>query len=241
MKTYERIFQTNIDVDSYRDCVQAVIDRIENDTINVYRPDDEEALCPVMDDDGATRVDARALTPVSIREWLPVVCQFIRWNGPLDEQSSRSGKRGGVVAWYQSNALSVLWPPGDAAPAGPGALIAGIVLIPERCVDYADADAPCDRLMCVVAHELVHAFNAMRWVVPAFMDWDSFYSKVLQEGALCDTLAICGGWRSLFVDDYGSDTELAEIQTYWPSQAERWFTAFRGYRPGQSASSRETT
>ena len=219
MKTYKRRFQTDIGLQSYSRYAEAVISGIETDTINVFQPDDEHALDYVQDEDGAELIDRRATLPVSIREWLPVVCQFIRLETACDRALHGPGE---CLAYYRSNACEVLWPE-EFAPAGPGALIAGIVARPE-VLKEDDAEHNC--LQCVLAHELVHAFNAMRFVVPAFLNWRSFWRKVLNEGTSCDILASNHDGRGLFLDNYGHENELAEIMTFWPSQGRKWFEAF---------------
>ncbi|MCK4659906.1 MAG: hypothetical protein KAV82_10335, partial [Phycisphaerae bacterium] len=75
-------------------------------------------------------------------------------------------------------------------------------------------------------HELVHAFHAMRFVVPAFMDWRKFWQDVLYEGGRCEFLCSNAQFRNVFVDHYGTDDELGEVMDFWPSQGKRWFEAW---------------
>ena len=79
----------------------------------------------------------------------------------------------------------------------------------------------------VIAHELVHVFDSMIFIVPAFMDWPSFWENVLGGGGSCDVLLSLYMDTSLFVDSYGQHNELEQLKKYWPSQAETWFDAFR--------------
>lgn len=228
MKTYKRQFKTRIDLDLYTRYAEEVISGIENDTINVFRPDDEHALDDVQNEDGASLLDARAMLAVSIREWLPIVCQFIRWKCGCDVAASGRDGHDNAAAYYGSNACEVLWPIEGFDPAGPGALIAGIVLRREKCVDDAAMGDPSesDGLKFVLAHELLHAFHAMRFVVPAFMDWPTFWQEVLNEGGCCDLLVNNHNLRTKFIDRYASENELAEVLSYWPSQGKRWFDAW---------------
>ena len=83
------------------------------------------------------------------------------------------------------------------------------------------------KFKCIIAHELVHVFDMMRFVVPAFMDWRSFWTHVLEEGSACDILQSRFNCISSFVDCYGEESELAMIEEDWPSQAKIWFDAFR--------------
>jgi len=223
MKTYKRTFQTYIDLQIYSRFAEEVISAIETDTINVFRPDDEHALDYVQDGDGAELIDARATFSVSIREWLPVACQFIRLETAYDRELYGQDE---CLAYYRSNACEVLWPV-ESEPAGPAALMAGVVVRYEA-LKHEDAEYNC--LKCVLAHELVHAFHAMRFVVPAFLNWRSFWRKVLNEGTSCDVLASNADARRLFLDRYGDGNELAEIMAFWPSQGRKWFGALRNAR-----------
>lgn len=227
MKTYKRQFQTHIGLYPYEPIVEEIIAGIENDTINVFRPDDEDALVHIQDEGGAALLDARATLPVSVREWLPVVCQFIKWDCCV--AAHECVERDNALAYYDSNASEVIWPEGEDDPAGPGALVAGIVLRQQQCIgDTAkDAATTCNRLRFILAHELVHAFHAMRFVVPAFMDWPAFWQNVLTDGTSCDILNTNHGYRTGFVDHYGTEFELAEVADFWPSQAQKWFDASR--------------
>ncbi len=233
MKTYERQFETFIDLSIYTHCAEEVIDGIENDTVNVFRPDDEHALDNVQDTDGAILLNARATLPVSVREWLPVVCQFIRWECACDVASCGRNKLDNAIAYYRSNAKEVLWPEWGWEAAGPGALVAGIVLKHEKLIGVIDDTTreQC-RLKFVLAHELVHAIHAMRFVVPAFMDWRTFWRDVLHEGGCCDLVANNSDCRTSFLDDYGSENELAEVLQFWPSQGKEWFEACHSPPPG---------
>jgi hypothetical protein len=233
-KVYRRRFRTCINLDLYTRFAQEVIDRIENDTINVFRPDDSGALDDVRDAGGAILLDARATLPVSVREWLPVVCQFIRWDDEYDRGRARDGAdEKKVLAYYYNNAGEVLWPKGRDF-TGPGALIAGVILRRERCIDDCAKDnvVQYDRLQFLLAHELVHAIHAMRFVVPAFMDWRTFQREVLRYGGCCDLLGSNHASRTGFLDHYGTELELAEVLRFWPSYGKRWFKACHGQVPG---------
>lgn len=222
----------SIDLDLYTRFAQEVIEGIENDTVLVFRPDDDHALDCVQDADGAILLDARASLPVSVREWLPVVCQFIRWEC-LCDRLIRGDRDEEAEAYYRNNATEVLWPVEGFDAAGPGALIAGIVVRRDKCIDDGAKDeaAQCDRLRFVLAHELVHAIRAMRFVVPAFMDWRAFQREVLHEGGCCDLVDSNYTFRSGFVDHYGTKLELAEVLQFWPSQGKRWFEAWHPSGP----------
>ena len=239
MKTYMRAFETQIDLEIYTRYAEQVISMIERDTINVFRPDDESAAAEVHDEHGNYLMDAGATVPASIREWLPVVCQFIRWGDQFDRETYGGGKDDHAIAYYRSNACDVLWPVYRFDAAGPGALVAGIVLRQDQMTDILrnfDA-AACDRLRFILAHELTHAFHAMRFVVPASTDWPTFWDKVLREGTNCDLLCSKEGFRTGVLDHYGSELELGEIMEFWPSYGKTWFDAWHSTRPSEETSS----
>ena len=53
VKTYPRRFETCVDLDLCTRFAHEVIDAMESDTVNVFRPDDEQALDYVVDSGGA--------------------------------------------------------------------------------------------------------------------------------------------------------------------------------------------
>jgi len=171
---------------------------------------------------------------VSIPEWFCVACQRIRWE--TEEDAGRAGREAGDVAWYASNAAESLFglrvelgTPSIFKPVGPAGCTGEIVLT-FHAQQLLCSDDPDDhnKFRFIVAHELVHAFKAMRFIVPAFLDWDTYWATALQLGSKADCpaemLHICGKC----LDQYGSDAELQMIEEYWPSGARQWFKAFYG-------------
>ena len=192
---------------------QEVIDGIENDELCVYHPDDKKALDLEMTAEGDIILEGRATLPVSIREWLPVGCQLIRWQLFSTKETLET------LGMYRNNGSEVLWPKfGEYRPAGPAAF-AGIVGLN---VSVVREQAP---FKCLLAHELVHVFDTMRFVVPAFMNWDAFWSNVLDHGSRCETLWKAFDMREAFVDSYGAIQEVTELRRYWPKNADGWFDA----------------
>lgn len=211
-------------------CVQAerwvdeVIEGMENDTLLVFDPQDEDALSLVLDKDGMCDLLAKAKVPISIREWLCVGCQRIRFHlTDVDDYMEDE-----ALAYYWSNGLRVLWPPyAEHDPVGPGGFY-GEILVAAKMKDVILHDPLAeDKLKFIVAHELIHVFHNMRFVVPAFIDWDSFWNVVGGGGCSSDILANMTNDTHMFVDSYGEKNELVEIKEYWPSQAEKWFRASR--------------
>lgn len=75
------------------------------------------------------------------------------------------------------------------------------------------------------AHELVHVFDVLKYLVPAFINWQTFWQNVLNTGSRCDVLVARMAVKRLFIDDYGNKNEFASIEEWWPSRARKWFGA----------------
>ena len=224
-KSIERRFEVKVEVmDQLAPLVWDVISKLENDELMVFRPDDKKALDLVLDEDGAEWLDARAQLPISIREWLCVGCQYIRF----DDCDPRER-----LAFYHSNAVAVLWDPHVTdKPAGPGALVADIhILRPTLQFGLDGLTDPGglhhDKFRGVIAHELVHAFDAMRLLVPAFMDWDAFWVHVLRKGVRCHGVFEHLDGLKRFVDTSKHQLELARLACFWPTHAQQWFDALQ--------------
>lgn len=216
-KSKTRTFKLTIDVPLYAPLVESVINGIENDTLHVFHPDDQDALNTELDRNGAIRLNKRATLPVSIHEWLCLGCQTIE-RGASDDPR--------CWAFYECNVREVILPLVSENPPGPTAFMGKIVLT-SRCFPKDTSQAQADACSFIIAHELVHVFDVMRFLVPAFMDWRQFWSKVLSEGSCCDIAAGMLERKRLFLDDYGSNREKAMMAEFWPSKADKWFRAFR--------------
>jgi hypothetical protein len=218
-----RTFKLEIQASKFSPDVRHVLDALENDTLMVFRPDDASAFVPCFADDGALLVNHRATLPVSIREWLPLGCQ---WIGLADDIPT--GKSGSL-AWYETNWVKVICPIHDRTPLGPSALI-GDIYLTDQCLPKDDSPDHLDAFHFVVAHELVHVFDPLRFVVPAAMNWRQFSEFALGNpsgsGNLeCEDAIMRYQEISRFVDDYGRNNERAMVTDYWPSFADRWFAA----------------
>ena len=172
-----------------------------------------------IDKQGNEVVNKRATLPVSVREWLAVGCQVI------DEDRNC----GPNLGYFTHNAFSVIFDENAWSSPGPAAYL-GRIRISPNSYPRDNSDAEHDAHMFVIAHELVHAFDMMRFIVPAVMDWTSFWKIALKDGGLCDAVKNSFMTKSLFLDDYGSENELAMIEDFWPSHAKRWFDAFQTHR-----------
>lgn len=196
-----------------------VVSRIEKKTLKVFDPEDDKALDYWQDKDGALLPLKRARHSVSICEWLPVGCQCIRW-----------GECSSPTAWgtYENNLHRVVCPPDrQYIPQGPRAFVGEIVIanrLRREWVGRTHTQTE-NAFKFLVAHELVHVFDCLRYLVPAMKNWQAFWHHVLGEGGFSDVLL--SNWDcATFVDHYGTDIELGAVAEYWPSQADKWFEGF---------------
>jgi hypothetical protein len=75
----------------------------------------------------------------------------------------------------------------------------------------------------ILAHELAHVFDALKYLVPAFKNWRAFWKNVLNEGCNINAMYERLTDKTIFLDDYGHNNELEGIRDYWPSRADVWF------------------
>lgn len=224
IKTIERRFEFENKLSGLEPWVEEVIEGIEQPELKVYDPHDADALSVEFDPDRGECLDSGLTQSVDVREWLCVGCQHIGW-GNIDELE---GKPTEVIACYESNARKVLYPPyAERRPAGPAAF-RGDIWVSKQLRMQSDLASRENWFKCIIAHELVHVFEQLQFLVPAFRNWPAFWENVLQEGYVCDVAVGRDNNRRLFVDAYGQDHELAMMQRFWPSKAEQWFEGFRG-------------
>jgi hypothetical protein len=217
-KSVPRVFNIQIETPPQVQRVLEVIDSIENDKLMVFDAKDADALNQTPATDDSINLFEKATIPVSIKEWLCVSFQVIRWDVGDEFKNPKH------YAVYKQNAPDVIYPVGTIhVPPGPAAFFGEIILRSEL-LQFDDSD----KLSFVVAHELTHAIDMLRMLVPATLDWPAFWENVLEEGSNCEMAQLHHHFQSVFVDDYGSQNELATVAQYWPSRAEKWFKAFRG-------------
>ena len=226
IKRVSRTFKLEIAVPLYYGLVQEVLDCIENDRLLVFRPDDEHALDGECNNAGDLLLNNRATIPISIREWLCVGCQLIDGS---EGSFTRKGEND-ALAYYQYNSAESIFPDNLGTPPGPAAFIGKIHLSQNAMppLENEDSEQGFNRFKFIVAHELVHVFDMMRLVVPAFMNWKAFWTKVLGEGCKCGKAQSNFNENSIFIDDYGCRNEFEQVKQYWPSHAEKWFKACHG-------------
>jgi len=222
-KSFSRPFSLQIAIPPFNKIAFDVLESIEDDILMVFDARDFDLFNDEANADGVTEPFKRAKNPISIREWLCISCQVIRWD-VVDEFENPN--QFGV---YKQNAADVIYPVGtEHFPPGPTAFCGEIILRREKFPIESELVSVADKLSFVIAHELTHAFDKLRVLVPAIQDWSSFWKTALQEGVCCDRARLLYHYQSLFVDDYGSENELAMVEQYWPTHAEKWFKAFRG-------------
>ncbi|HOX14576.1 MAG TPA: hypothetical protein PLP18_00460 [Smithellaceae bacterium] len=202
---------------------QEVINEIENDRLLVLSASKPFSLD--LSGDSFIQIDSCFRKPVSIKEWLPIACQNIR----CQEGESDEFNRPNALACYTSNAGEVLFPVGlGTIPPGPVAFNAAIIIHTEiNTMLKVEEPGGEDRFKFVLAHELVHVFDFMRILVPAFQNWKRFWKICLEEGDACEKMEQLCMYKNCFVDSYGTETELAMVEQYWPKKARKWYEAFR--------------
>lgn len=234
-KTIRREFQLDLgELGPFAPAVMEVLQTVQKDTIGVYRPDDEEAFRTRFDEGGHQVLHEAANLNVSIPEWLCAACQSIRWES--EEDAAWEGRTSTTLAWYSHNTNGTLFAVNSRLgtgtlrkPVGPAGFQGEIVLtfgMQQWLCSGNEKDR--DKFRFVVAHELVHVFEGMRVIVPAFIDWDTYWERALRGGLQADAPAEIAQRSSKCLDQYGGLSELAMIEEYWPSETKRWCEAFRG-------------
>lgn len=223
-KVCERTFRLEVEVPFVTDWVWETIEAIETTTLKVFDPSDPNVSVIDYDEEGAQVLDGGATLPVDIHEWLAVGCQHIGTLTPKDEDT---------IARYSYNAHQVLMPFGTiSTPAGPAAFVGRIDVAPRfirRVIGSHDKQAAHDAFCFVIAHELVHVFDMMQFVVPAVMNWESFWVNVLKEGSISDSCLGLFNDLGHVLDRYETELELARVKTFWGTRADTWFEARKAF------------
>jgi len=210
--------KNNIDLPYPHQWVNEIIDNIENNKVGIIDPKDDKALLSRRDKKGILNLWARTKCRVKINNWLAIACQSICWDDTLK-------KNNGYWAIYSHNAPKVF---GEThlvePPQGPSAFVGEINIQPLD--EYQNPQSE-DKFKFILAHELVHVFDMMQYLVPAAMNWPAFWKHVLNCGTRLDLLYDRLQNLALFLDVYGDNHELESIKYYWPSQADKWFNAVR--------------
>lgn len=220
-----RSFDFEIALLLYSQVALEVLNSLENDRLMVLDVN-KKGILSAMFDNNIIDLSSVCTKCVSIRKWLALGCQVIRWDLPEEIGADERGR--GVLGFYKTNAGDVIYPVGGYhCPMGPAAFI-GEMVINSEYFRPSEPNSKAQSLKFVIAHELTHVFDAMRILVPAFKNWGRFWRNVLQEGMLNENLRLYCRYQGTFVDDYGSANELEIVRTYWPSKADEWFAAGRG-------------
>jgi hypothetical protein len=226
----KRSYRFEINLPPFDDDAWDVVHSIEQTEIRVVEPGNWNALGEVHDKDGAILVDSDATMVVPLQEWLAVGCQRVRWSEEEGDDSFDEG----VCGLYRANWPAVFGPPyAEALPHGPSVFMGEIVLprnIQRAWLRYSEdkrkSTGIVSAVQLIIAHELVHVFDGLKYLVPAFLNWPAFWRNVLGQGSANDLLYSRMSCRTCFIDDYGNPNELAMLSNWWSSQrAEAWFEA----------------
>lgn len=224
----QRTFRLQIHVPPFDEYAWEVVNSIERTTIQVADPHDQNGLAEKFDSGGAQLIDSDAKLTVPLADWLAVGCQKIRWEREPEEKVLPNN----VFGCYFTNKDVVFGRPNDEShPSGPSVFVGDIIIsrkIQRAWVKYHEPESVTDILRMfqfIIAHELVHVFNNLKYLVPAFMDWRSFWKNILTDGSSTDILHSRMSDKSLFIDSYGEKNELECVRDWWPSRAESWFQA----------------
>jgi hypothetical protein len=220
-----RVFDLQVKIPPHNKVVIEVLNAIENDQIMVFDERRQGQLNKSVNGSEDINLNSMMTRPVSIRKWLTAGCQVIRWDEGDEINSDK--REQGVLGWYTNNTRQVLCPPGIShIPAGPGAIVGEIVLNRDK-FQLISGEVALNQLKCVIAHELTHVFDALKLIVPAFINWRKCWKNVLEDGDACDDAQVLQGWQAVFPDNYGSTNELLTLKDYWPTHASVWFEALR--------------
>jgi hypothetical protein len=204
--------------------INEVLESIERDEILVFDSKDTSALARVCNEKGEELVEAKATMLVKISDWLAVACQSVRWETELDQFKNED-----ALASYKNNGTQVLWPLNlsNKQPSGPSAFV-GEIILRRSTWPRGDLKATTENsFKMTFAHELVHVFDWMKFIVPAYIDWPRFWKNIAEEGRCCRLIQSKLRDISIFIDDYGHQNEKRSIRYYWPSQVNKWWRAFQ--------------
>ncbi len=214
----------------YKQWADEIIEGIESQELTIFNTEDEVKFIDVYRNKEIDKfIKETARKKINISNYLPLVCQCIRFiDEDMDiELKKEQEEKKVLLASYWSNIKRAILPAPHMEPLGPSAFIGEIVLydIESKLSPYKDESE--EPFKYLIAHELVHAFNEMRIIVPAFLDWKAFWEKILQGGSCCQDARQLMARTNRNIDSYGSNKELKELKKYWPSKAEGWFNSYK--------------
>ena len=221
----QRAFKLLIRLPPLEEYAWDVVNSIEQTTIKVVDPYDRNAFDDITDATGAFLVDSDAKLTVDLEEWLAIGCQRIRWEHPAEDEVPKR-----AMGMFISNMhLALGGPDHDCEPLGPSIFVGEIVLRRQMQRAYLACNTPTEQsefvqiFQFIVAHELVHVFDKLKYLVPAFLDWRAFSENILRQGSSADLVYSRLNNMTSFIDSYGEEGELESIRNWWPSRAEHWF------------------
>jgi|GEM_PF-1217799 len=244
---FRREFKLVVEDCHFGELILDVLNSIENDVLLVASPEDERAFLPDYEPtpaDVAQNAEAnpgvdgsrnhvhetevfgrRACIPVSIREWLPVASQ---WIGSCQLRDVEDG----VLATYCSNGHEVIFPAGaPVRPLGPVAFSGYIALDMLACLMVENTRGK-DAVRFIIAHELVHAIDMLRILVPAVQDWEAFWTRALDQGDRAEAATWFKRAQALIFDQYTTPAEYQSVVAIWGKErTDVWWRAFTGESP----------
>lgn len=221
----QRVFDLQVFLPPYDRVVADVLNALETDEIQVLQGY-KDSLKQVFSSAAEIHLQKARTQPASIRRWLTTGCQVIRWD--VGEEFTDNDRKRGRIALYTTNAAEVLFPEGAGhRPVGPSAFL-GSIIIDQQFFPPEMDEVGLNRLKCVIAHELTHVFDTLKYLVPAFVNWRKCWNDLLEAEGGVDPWREFHWAQGCFLDDYGTQNELSMIERYWPAEARVWFEAFRG-------------
>ena len=213
--------------------VKDVINNIENDTMKVHEPNysyfypckKNEIYDEIKNID---TIENEKTMIINIKEWLGVGCQSIRWEygGEPDEHFGYTNKtRLSIGAHYIHNFTETILPGyTHSKPLGIEAFVGEIIIankIKEQCFAYNPdmfSNIFENSIKYMIAEQLLFTFINMQHLIPAFMDWDSYWKSSAEYGHMCGQLFEFYR-KSLLLSEESKKTLM---EKYWPSHVKEW-------------------
>ena len=214
--------------DKYEKWTNDVLDSLENKELMIFDAKDENPFSNICSYEKIDQfIEERTKEKINICDYLPLACQCVRNIQDSDiELKKEQEEKKVLLASYWSNTNRTILPVSSILPESPAAFIGEIVLhdlIEDKLRPHKPKSE--EPFKYIMAHELLHVFNGMRIIVPAFRDWKNFWAKALKKGQACSDAREVKKRIDNDIDD--PDKVIMELEKYWPSKAEKWFNAFR--------------
>lgn len=219
-KSVTREFRLSINLpEPFGKWANEVIASIENPFVWAFYPDD----CTALDFPRMSYVQGSGrMQRVNLYEWLPVCLQecnlYTHGDNRIMEDFFSLG--GLCSAIYASNIRTSVLSVSPVCP-GPFGFHGRISFFSDMLVGRRRNKET--HFKGLIAHELIHAFNAMSFIVPATLDWSAFQNQFLGGNTDREMKAsewLCNENKSL--DLYRRNIDIEILSKWWPSYAEKW-------------------